>query len=46
VYVFKDTKRTQWMKVDLKKATKVFKACQAIYSVEHTKEKLYEVGVV
>lgn len=46
VYVFKDTKRTQWMKVDLKKATKVFNASHTIYSVEHTKDKLYEVGVV
>jgi hypothetical protein len=46
VYVFKDTKRTQWMKVNLDKAIKVFKACQVIYQIEHTKDKLYEVGVI
>ena len=46
VYVFKDTKRVQWMKVNLDKATRVFKASHTIYAVEHTPSKLFESGVI
>jgi len=46
VYVFKDTRRVQWMKVNLDKATRVFKASHTIYAVEHTPSKLFESGVI